>query len=341
MGTPIGELVSRQSVSFKDLNGRKVAVDSFNVLYQFLSNIRGQDGSPLTDSNGRITSHITGLLYRTANWFEAGIKPVFVFDGKHHQLKSATILARNKIRTDATEKFEKAKAEGDLETAKKFASQSSRLTSEMVSEAKQLVQLMGFPVVQAPCEGEEQAAQMVQKGDVFASVSQDFDSLLFGCPRLLRNFAVSGKRKLPGRNVYVDVSPELIELPKVLAELQLDRKKLVWLGILVGTDFNEKFPKIGPKTALKLVRENDSFESIIQKTGFSPEFDFHEIENIFLKPESTENYSISFAPPQSEKLFHFLCDERDFSQERVQNVLKKLGEKASEKGAQSRLGAWS
>lgn len=340
MGTPIGELVSRQEISLKDLNGRKVAVDSFNILYQFLSNIRGEDGSPLTDSKGRITSHLTGLLYRTANWFDAGIKPVFVFDGKHHELKSETIRARNRIRTEAKEKYEKAKEEGNLVEAKKFASRSSRLTPEMVEDAKQLVQLMGFSVVQAPSEGEEQAAFMAQKGDVFASVSQDFDSLLFGCPRLLRNLAVSGKRKLPGRNVYVDVSPELIELQKVLQELQLDRKKLVWLGILVGTDFNEKFPKIGPKTAIKLVKEHDSFESIIKETGFEPEFDYKEIENIFLNPEFTEKYSVSFSPPQSEKLLHFLCDDHDFSEERVRNVLKKLGEKASEKGSQSRLGDW-
>lgn len=340
MGTPIGDLISRQSVSFKDLSGRKVAVDSFNILYQFLSNIRGEDGSPLTDSKGRITSHLTGLLYRTANWFDAGIKPVFVFDGKHHELKGKTIEARNRVRTNAKEKFEKAKEGGNLEEAKKFAAQSSRLTPEMVEDAKTLVQLMGFPVVQAPSEGEEQAAFMVQKGDVFAAVTQDFDALLFGCPRILRNFAVSGKRKLPGRNVYVDVSPELIELPKVLSELQLDRKKLVWLGILVGTDFNEKFPKVGPKTAIKLVKEHDSFEEIIAQTKFEPDFDFKEIENIFLKLEFTENYSVSFSPPQSEKLLHFLCDEHDFSEERVRKVLEKLGEKASEKGSQSRLGDW-
>jgi flap endonuclease-1 len=255
-------------------------------------------------------------------------------------LKGKTIEARNAVRTNAKEKFEKAREEGNLEEAKKFASQSSRLTPEMVEDAKTLVQLMGFPVVQAPSEGEEQASFMAKKGDVFAAVTQDFDSLLFGCPRMLRNLAVSGKRKLPGRKVYVDISPELIELPKVLSELRLDQKKLVWLGILVGTDFNEKFPKIGPKTALKLVSENDSFESIIEKTGFSPEFDYHEIEGLFLKPDFTEKYSVSFSPPQSEKMIHFLCDEHDFSEERVRNVLKKLGEKADEKGSQSRLGDW-
>ncbi|MBU0635953.1 flap endonuclease-1 [Candidatus Micrarchaeota archaeon] len=341
MGTPIGELVSRKPVSFADLNGRKISVDSHNILYQFLSNIRGADGSPLTDSKGRITSHLTGLLYRTTNWLEAGIKPIFVFDGKHHKLKGETILARNEIRTKAKQKFEDAQKKGDLEIAKKFAAQSSRLTPEMVSDAKELIALMGLPVVQAPSEGESQAAFMTAKGDVFALVSQDFDALLFGCPRVLRNFASSGKRKLPGRNVYIDVSPELLELEPILKELEIDRKKLVWLSILVGTDFNEKFPKIGPKTALKLVKSHDSFEEIIRETGFEPKFDFKEIEQLFLEPEHTEKYEIAFSNPQSEKLKSFLVDKHDFNETRVDNVIQKLQIKAQDKGEQSRLGNWT
>lgn len=341
MGVAIGDLVSRKPVSFKDLDGRIVAVDSFNVMYQFLSNIRGADGEPLSDSKGRITSHLTGLLYRTVNWVEAGIKPVFVFDGKHHELKSKTVLARNEIRTNAAKKFAEAKEKGDWQEAKKFAAQSSRLTSEMIADAKQLVSLLGFPVVQAPAEGEAQASGMCAKGDVFAVVSQDFDALLFGCPRVLRHFAVSGKRKLPGRNVYVDVSPEVVELEPVLKELQLSRQKLVWLSILVGTDFNEKFPKIGPKTALKLVKENDSFEAIVEKTGFHPEFDFKEIESIFLEPDFSLDYSLSFGKPDVEKTIDFLCKEHDFSEERVRNALQKLVAKQSEKASQSRLGNWT
>lgn len=341
MGTPIGELVSRQEISLKDLNGRRVAVDTYNILYQFLSNIRGEDGSPLMDSKGRITSHLTGLLYRSVNWFDAGIKPIFVFDGKHHELKSKTIAARIAVRTNAKQKFESAREQGDLESAKKFASMSSHLTPELVESAKRLIELMGFPIVQAPSEGEAQASVLVQRKDAFACVSQDFDALLCGCPRLVRNLGVSGKRKLPGRNVYVDVSPEMIELPTVLSELKLDRKKLVWLSILVGTDFNEKFPKIGPKTALKLVQSHDSFEEIISQTKFEPEFDYKQIESLFLSPQTTTDYSVSFSAPQTEKIVSFLCGEHDFSPERVQNALHKLQNKANEKGEQSRLGSWS
>lgn len=341
MGTPIGELLTRRKLDLGELKNQKVGFDSYNVLYQFLTNIRGPDGSPLTDAKGRVTSHLTGLLYRTANLVEKDIKPVFVFDGKHHELKSKTIAARKEIRTNAAQKSKDALEAGDMESAKKFASMSSTLNREMVADAKELVRLLGFPVVQAPSEGEAQLSLMVSKGDLFAGVSQDFDALLFGCPRVVRNLAFSGKRKLPGRNVYIDVETEILELNKVLDELQLDRKKLIWLSILVGTDFNEKFPKVGPKTALKLVKEHDSFEKIIEATKHEINFDYKEIENIFLNPEYETDFKIEFAKPDSSGIISFLCDERGFSKDRVLSVVKKMEDKFNEKGKQSALSAWS
>ncbi|MFH0954481.1 MAG: flap endonuclease-1 [Candidatus Micrarchaeota archaeon] len=341
MGTPIGELINRRKLDLGELKDQKVGFDSFNILYQFLANIRGPDGEPLTDSKGRVTSHLTGLLYRTANLVDKNIKPVFVFDGKHHELKSKTIAARMEVRTNAAQKAKDSLEAGDLESAKKYASMSSHLKHEMVDEAKELAKLMGFPVVQAPSEGEAQLSMMVQKGELFAGVSQDFDSLLFGCPRLVRNLTFSGKRKLPGRNVYIDVEPEIIELNKVLAELQIDRKKLIWLSILVGTDFNEKFPKIGPKTAIKLVKEHDSFEEIIQATNYSPNFNYREIEDLFLKAEYATDFALDFSKPDVDGIVKFLVDEHDFSKERVLSVAKKLEDKFNEKGKQSSLSAWS
>ncbi len=342
MGTPIGELIQRRPLSdFSELSGRKVGFDSFNMIYQFLTNIRSVDGNPLMDSRGFVTSHLTGLLYRTAGIVEAGIKPVFVFDGRHHELKSKTVEARNKIRTGALEKFEKAKEAGDLEGARKFASMSSRITPEIIESAKELVKLLGYPIVQAPSEGEAQISHMVAKGDLYAGVSQDYDALLFGCSRLVRNLAFSGKRKIPGRNAYVDVEPEYIELEAVLRTLGLDRQKLIWLGILVGTDFNEKFPKIGPKTALKIVKANSSFEDIISYTQFKPSFDYKEIESIFLEPDHAEKYELSFSVPNKEKVRSFLVDQHDFSSERVDGVLEKIEKSLNQKGSQSRLGDWN
>lgn len=340
MGTAIGDLLEKQEIALDFLEARKVGVDSFNILYQFLSVIRGPDGTPLMDSRGRVTSHLTGLFYRTVNLLEQEVKPVFVFDGKPHELKSETREERNRIRTDAEKKMKKARKEGKLKEARKYAQQAVRLSGEMVEQAKELVGHMGLPVVQAPSEGEAQIAQMVAKGDLYGCVSQDYDALLFGARRLLRNITVSGKRKVPGRDYYYDVKPEMIELAKTLKALGIDRRKLVWIGILVGTDFNEKFPRVGPKTALKLVRESKTFEAIEKETGFTPGFDYREIEEIFLKPSFSKDYSLKFGLPKKDKVLEMLCEEHDFSRDRVESALNKLEEKMHERGQQSRLDQW-
>lgn len=340
MGTAIGELLEKQKIGLEFLECKTVGIDSYNIIYQFLSSIRGQDGTPLMDSGGNVTSHLAGLFYRTSNLFERGIRPVFVFDGKPHPLKAETIKKRQEIRTEAIEKHERALKDGDLEEARKQGSRALHLSKEMLADAKELVKAMGFPLIEAPMEGEAQISVMCSEGKLFGVVSQDYDCLLFGAPKVFRNITVSGKRKAPGKSYYVDISPELIELRGSLEALGISRQKLVWLGILIGTDFNEKFPRIGPKTALKLVQEHESFESICEAAKFSPEFDFKEVEEIFLKPHSTSEYSLEFKAPDREKILEFLCEKHDFSRERIESTLKKLEEKANEKGAQQPLSNW-
>ncbi|HLC92457.1 MAG TPA: flap endonuclease-1 [archaeon] len=341
MGTAIGDIVPRQQITLDALNGRTLGFDSYNIIYQFLSSIRGEDGTPLKDSHGNVTSHLAGLFYRSISLVEKGVRPVFVFDGKPSALKSATLKKRHEIRTDAIEKHAKALAEGNLEDAKKFGSRALKLDEKMISDAKQLVSLMGFPVVQAPSEGEAQVVEMVKAGKLDGCVSQDYDAILFGTPVLYRNIGVSGKRKIPGKNIYADVSPEKILLEKVLSENGLTREKLIWIGILIGTDFNEKFPDIGVKTALKLVKKHDSFEKIIAETGFAPEFDWQQTESLFMNPQHTTEYSLQFSQPQNDKILDFLSGKHDFSAERVKKSLDRLSAKTNEKSKQSTLGAWS
>jgi len=340
MGVDLGEIAEKEEITFDSLRGRVLGIDSFNIIYQFLSTVRGRDGSPLMDSHGRITSHLTGLLYRTANLVERDIKPVFVFDGTPCKLKEKTREERHRIRTEAKAKFEKAKKEGRLEDARKYGQQAVSLKKEMVEESKKLVELMGFPVVQALEEGEAQISVMAARGHVYGCVSQDYDPLLFGSPVLLRNITVTGRRKVPKKDIYIDIKPEKIELEKTLNAAGLTREKLIWTAILIGTDFNEKFPKIGPKTALKLVKEHSTFEEIIKATEFTPEFDYREIEKIFLEPKHIEDYSLKFGAPQKEELKKFLCDERDFSEERVEKAIERITIKAEQKGSQSTLDSW-
>lgn len=323
MGVDLGDIVPSKAISLQDLSGKVIAIDAYNTLYQFLSIIRQPDGTPLMDSKGRVTSHISGLIYRTSNLLEAGIKPVFVFDGKPHELKRSTIKERSDRKVEAEKDWKDALERGDIEIARSKAMQTSRLTKEMVEQSKQILELMGLPYVQAPSEGEAQASHMARKGDVYACGSQDFDALLFGAPRLVRNLAITGRRKLPRKNTYVDVEPEVISLEETLSSLGIARERLVDMGYLVGTDFNDGIYGIGPKKALKLVKEHPDLGSILKAIN-QPETGYEEIREIFLKPDVTDEYSINFGKPDKERILSTLCEEFEFSRERVDGAVEKL-----------------
>lgn len=342
MGVNLSKLIKKEEITIDYLKGKKVGIDSFNMLYQFLASIRGADGLPLSDSKGSTTSHIAGLFYRTINLIEKGIEPIYIFDGTPSSLKFKTLEKRRAIRTDAEKKSSSALKEGDLEEAKKMGSRALKLTSEMVDEAKILLDLMGVARVDSLEEGEAQASVLASKGQIDGVISQDFDSLLFGANHLYRNIGFSGKRKVAGKNFYVDIKPEHIELEKILNDLQITREKLVWLGILVGTDFNEKFPKVGPKTAIKLVRENNSFESIIEKTSHTPDFDYKEIVDVFLNPVArvVDDNELKSKMPSKEKVMEFLVEKHDFSKERVENTLDKFIKQKEDKEKQKGISEW-
>lgn len=282
MGVPIGEIIPRKEIELENLYGKKIAIDALNAIYQFLSTIRQKDGTPLMDSKGRITSHLSGLFYRTINLMEAGIKPVYVFDGEPPEFKKKELEKRREAREEAEEKWREALEKGEIEEARKYAQRATRVNEMLIEDAKKLLELMGIPIVQAPSEGEAQAAYMAAKGSVYASASQDYDSLLFGAPRLVRNLTITGKRKLPGKNVYVEIKPELIILEEVLKELKLTREKLIELAILVGTDYNPGGIKgIGLKKALEIVRHSKDPLAKFQKQS---DVDLYAIKEFFLNP---------------------------------------------------------
>jgi flap endonuclease-1 len=326
LGVDLGDIVLRKTISLDSLNGRTLAIDGYNTLYQFLAIIRQPDGTPLKDHSGRITSHLSGLLYRTSNLAEKGIRLVYVFDGKPPELKETEILRRKAVKDEATVKYEESLRRGDLREARKYSQMTSRLRDSMVEDAKFLLDALGIPWVQAPSEGEAQAAYMAARGDVWAVASQDHDSLLFAAPRLVRNLAVTGRRKLPRKDLYIEIEPELIELERVLVELGISREQLVDLGILIGTDFNPDGIKgIGPKKALKMLKETTSQQALenLLREAAAPN-DFAEIRRIFLTPEVTEDYRLEWRSPDSNAVVKFLCNERDFSKERVMNAIEKM-----------------
>lgn len=340
MGVNISELVGecKEPIEIDALTGRKIAIDALNVLYQFISIIRQPDGTPLKDSQGRITSHFSGLLYRTVKLMKSGIRPCYVFDGEPPKFKETTNAERRKRREKARKKYKEALERGDIEEARKWAQQGVRVDENIVKDSKELLSAMGVPCVQAPSEGEAQAAFMAINGDVWASCSQDFDSLLFGAPILLRNITITGKRKVPRKEAYVEIKPEMIRLKQVLEKLGISREQLVIMGMYIGTDYNPGgLSGIGPKTALSMVRKEGNVSVLLKKmkTG---EWDFdatpEEIFDFFMKPPVKKDYELEWKPPDVEKIKKILCDEHDFSEERIGNTLEKLKEN---KGMQSRL----
>ncbi len=342
MGVKLRDIVPRITVRIEDLSGRTIAVDAYNALYQFLAIIRQPDGTPLKDSSGRITSHLSGLLYRTSSLVDLGIMPVYVFDGAPPALKAIEIERRMKVKKRALVQYERALKEGKPDEARIYAQATSHLKDYMAEDSKRLLELLGIPWVQAPSEGEAQAAHLTKLGEVDYCASQDYDSLLFGAPRFVRNITITGRRKLPSKNIYIEVVPEIVELEQVLEKCGITYEQLVDVGILIGTDFNpDGIEGLGPKTALKLIRKYGDLENVIPHLE-NAEFpaDPRRIREIFLHPEVTNSYRIKWEEPDMERVIDFICGERDFSEDRVRRALHKMQRRMTEEKGKTTLEEW-
>ncbi|MFB6147631.1 MAG: flap endonuclease-1 [Candidatus Nanohaloarchaea archaeon] len=338
MGVNLGELVEPERIEWEDLHDKKLAIDAMNTLYQFLSIIRQRDGTPLKDSSGDVTSHLSGLFYRNINLIEKEIRPVYVFDGKTPELKEKESSRRKKKREEAREEWKRLREEGKIDEAFSKATQSSSMNEQMLKEAKKLLDAMGIPYIQSPSEGEAQAAHMTHDS-IYAVGSQDWDSLLFGADRMVRNLTTRKKRKTSHgeKKVYV----QRIELEEVLDELGVSREKLVWMGIMMGTDFNpDGVHGIGPKTALELVEKYDDFDTLLddEKVDWQSDNDPHRIRDFFMDPP-VEDVDYSFGSPDRERIKELLVDEHDFSEDRVESGLEDLENALSSR--QSGLGSFT
>src|SRR5574338_1108083 len=233
MGLVLTPIVQKEPIGLERLRNRTLAVDGNGELYQFLALIRLPDGTPLRDATGRVTSHLSGLFFRTTRLIaDYGLRPVFVFDGKPPARKAAVLEKRRRIKRRFEEERADALARGALAEAYSKATMTSRLTREMVGEARELLRLMGIPTVQAPGEGEAQAAHMSRRETVWAAASKDYDTLLFGAPRLVRFITISGREFLPSHGTFRPITTEMIDLEQQLAAWQITREQLVDLAIL-------------------------------------------------------------------------------------------------------------
>ncbi|WVF70027.1 flap endonuclease 1 [Kwoniella sp. CBS 6097] len=239
----------------KTLFGRKVAIDASMSIYQFLIAVRQQDGQMLMNESGDVTSHLMGFFYRTIRMVDHGIKPCYIFDGKPPELKGGVLAKRFAKREEAKEGEEEAKETGTAEDIDKLARRQVRVTKEHNEECKKLLALMGIPVVTAPGEAEAQCAELARAGKVYAAGSEDMDTLTFHSPILLRHLTFSEAKKMPISEINLDAA---------LEDLEMTMDQFIELCILLGCDYLEPCKGIGPKTALKLLREHGSLGGVVK-----------------------------------------------------------------------------
>jgi flap endonuclease-1 len=325
MGVAIKDILDYDIIKLQSLNSKSIAIDTFNMLYQFLASIRQQNGEQLKDNSGNITSHLRGLFSRLCYFKKNNIKAVFIFDGKAPDLKEATRKLRSEKKEKAKRDLEKAKEGGNEYEIAKFSKAINYLDSKMIEDSKKLIALFGFPIVNAPSEGEAQASKMCSDKLVYSASSQDFDSLLFSTPTLIRNLSISAKRKVPGTSIYKDTEIEFYNLEKNLKRLGITQQDLIVIGMLCGTDFNPKgIPRIGPKKALKIVIENTdkTYKELFEKLNWSEFFDFDwlEVFEIFDKPNVIKVEKIIFSQIKKEEIKIFL-KKFDFDEFSIQRSL--------------------
>ncbi len=328
MGVALTELLLIKEIDIKFLQNKVLAVDAPMWLYQFLSSIRQRDGSLLTDSKGNVTSHLMGLLTRVSNLTQQNIKLAFVFDGEPPKLKHLTLQKRKEIKLEAQRNFDKAKEKDDAELMRKYASRTSRLTYEMIEEAKNLIGAFGLPVVEAPSEAEAQASLIVKNNDVFALATNDADALLFEAPLIVRNLNMAGRKKKTNRLSYETISPDIISLEDNLKHLGISQEQLIVLAMLIGTDYNSGGIKgVGPKTALKMVNGyGNDFEALFKeaKWGDFFEFSWREVFDLIQNIPVNEKYELKWKEIDEDRVMRLLVDEHDFSEERVKMQIEAL-----------------
>jgi flap endonuclease-1 len=326
MGLQISEIITKKEISFSELKGKTIAVDAFNAIYQFLTTIRQPDGTPLKDSSGNITSHLSGLFYRNINLLSEGIKLIYVFDGEAPELKGETQENRKNAKELMKAKYEKAVSEEDIEAMGKYSRGFVYLDEQKINESIELLKAMGIAIVQAPSEGEAQASNMSNSGMVYAVASQDYDCLMFNAPRLIQNLSMARKRKTVSG--FREVFPQMIELKDVLKELEINQEQLICLGILCGTDYNPGGVKgLGPKKSLKFVREFKTkekiFDAVENDSKYYVDFDWKAIYNEISNPKIDKKVKIDFPKIDKKKIKDILI-KYEFSEERIDSQLEKL-----------------
>lgn len=308
-------------------------------LYQFLIAVRQADGQQLTNEDGETTSHLLGMFYRTIRMVENGIKPVYVFDGKPPVLKGGELEKRLLRREEAEREQEKIKETGTVEEIMKYEKRQVRVSRDQNDEAKKLLELMGIPFVNAPCEAEAQCAALARDGKVFAAALEDMDTLCYQPPFLLRHLTFAEARKMP---------IDQIEYGKVMEGLGMSQETFIDLCILLGCDYCETIRGVGPVTAFKLMKEHGSLDALVKYIEDHPEkmskykvpenWPYKEARELFHHPEiaNSDDISLKWTEPNLDGLIEYMVKQKGFSEDRIRSGAEKL-KKGLKGGVQGRL----
>ncbi|KAI0518639.1 hypothetical protein KFK09_006075 [Dendrobium nobile] len=318
---------------FESYFGRKIAIDASMSIYQFLIVVGRTGTEMLTNEAGEVTSHLQGMFSRTIRLLDAGIKPVYVFDGQPPDLKKQELAKRYIRRDDATKDLATAVEEGNKEEIEKFSKRTVKVTKQHNEDCKRLLRLMGVPVIEAPCEAEAQCAALCKSDKVYAVASEDMDSLTFGAPKFLRHLMDPSSKKIPVME---------FEVGKVLLELGFTMDQFIDLCILCGCDYCDSIKGIGGQTALKLIRQHGSIENVLENLSKDryhiPEnWPYQEARQLFKDPlVNLETPELKWTAPDEEGLVAFLVNENGFNHDRVVKATEKI-KAAKDKGSQGRM----
>ena len=325
MGCNLRDLANAEDTTVEAMRGKRVGIDSFLLAFQFLTTIRDRsptgDGGPLKSDNGKVVAHLMGFLSRASMMLAKGVKPVFIFDGSHPDLKKDEMDARRAKREQAEADWKAALEVGDFATAQKMAQRCVKYTPEMVEESIEMLTLMGIPAFRAKAEGEAQAAVMAANGQLDAVATQDWDALLYGAPVVIRNLTSDGSKRM-GRVIRA----QRIELSQLLTENELTRDQLIDLAIMIGTDFHPGIKGIGPKTGLKLIKEYSTIEAVCEAKGKDISDRLDEIREVFRNHPVVEvdDDFLKQGDVDVEGLKKFLVEDRQFSLKRFDNAMDLL-----------------
>lgn len=308
MGCKLGPILNSHIEDFPRIAKKKVAVDGTNLIFKYLMKIRAGN-HVLSDSKGRPISHLLGLFYFTINMYERHVLPIVIFDGLPLKEKRETPPWKIERLVNLWKRHLYAVKQGNVKMERHLFHDQQFSFEFILTETIELLKVLGVPTCRAPADAEAQCARLVQEGKAYATLSHDYDSLLFGSNYMIYDFDFK-------KNWF-----KYYSLPEALRRWGITRSQLVDIALLVGTDFNNGVKGIGPKKGLKGITTHGDLETFRHQKGFEISFDPDLVRQRFLHPV-TIDFTPLFRAPNDASIRHFLTHR--FSNARIVRGLARL-----------------